>query len=176
MAGAAFTLTAALLWLASSRAGSRLIEHHRWAVHACHVDAVPQFCLWRRSSTDGPSPVRGVFDGVGLVPAGRDASARVELSLKPGGHRITGELQLRWSRAKPALPPEGQAIVRVNGKSILQLPMARLWAEGAVPLDETFDSAIGRNVIDLAIQNNTVSQPSTASERLWLLGLALRPL
>jgi hypothetical protein len=82
-------------WLALA-AAERLRLGHRWAVTLCHLPdpADTQLCLWRRSGPPGGvSPLRGVWNGVGLQLPDHDvgdlwAAAETDLRLPPGRYRI----------------------------------------------------------------------------------------
>jgi len=80
-------------WPALIRAGSRLRDRHRWAVSACQVGENSTLCNWRATerAAGAASPVRGVWNGVGLrVPVGSPAAvaAATEVDLTPGRYRI----------------------------------------------------------------------------------------
>ena len=83
-------------WLVLLRGGEALRAGHRWAVSLCAYPSAGEthLCSWRRAApAAGPSPVRGVWDGIGLRMAPRSgdaprAAARTELSLDRGLYRL----------------------------------------------------------------------------------------
>jgi hypothetical protein len=78
--------------------GQALRDHHRWAATVWHVNGQPQPAFWRRASA-GPSPVRGLADGVTLVlPAGRSEVDAEIVRPDGGGPGPNVELQttLTW--------------------------------------------------------------------------------
>jgi 4-amino-4-deoxy-L-arabinose transferase-like glycosyltransferase len=78
-------------WRGLLAAGTALREHHRWAVCVCDVNGRGSLCNWRATPTgDGAiSPLRGVWDGVGLRAGPPIVSAGSEIALPPGRYRIT---------------------------------------------------------------------------------------
>ena len=174
------TLAVGVLWLGSSRLSATLIEGRRWAVHACDIEARPQFCLWKRVDNGGRSPVKGVFDGVGVVSGNGHAAARTELTLTGGPRRFTAELQLLWTGDRPAAAPQGRASLKANGKILVHMSLEELWAKRTIRVDEVFESLAGINNIELALDaSNPVVPPHPGmapvpgSARLWLLGVRL---
>ncbi len=84
-------------WPACKAIGAHLRERHRFAAHVCRIEGQPHLCLWAPAS-DALSPVRGVYDGVGLAldrhdAAGR-AAARTQLPLAAGSHLLRARLDL----------------------------------------------------------------------------------
>lgn len=86
-----------ILWIVILGAAEALRARHRFAVAICAypVDTEHHLCAWRRSRPPGgSSPVRGVWDGVGLrLGAGVRsddvlAAATTELPLPPGRYRL----------------------------------------------------------------------------------------
>ena len=84
-------------WPRLVRAGAALRDRHRWAVCVCDVAGASRLCNWRAVMTPAPgvaesSPVRGVWDGVGLRVTGitpsASASASSDIVLRPGRYRV----------------------------------------------------------------------------------------
>ena len=94
-------------WLALA-AADRLRLQHRWAVALCRLPAPAdtQLCLWRRAAPlRGASPLRGVWNGVGLRLPDHEvgdvwAAAETDLPLPPGRYRI--EVGVARTSGKPA--------------------------------------------------------------------------
>jgi hypothetical protein len=99
-------------WLALAGA-ERLRLGHRWAVTLCHLPdpADTQLCLWRRSGpAGGVSPLRGVWNGVGLQLPDHEvgdvwAAAETDLRLPPGRYRI--EVGVSRTSGQPGGPAGG---------------------------------------------------------------------
>ena len=53
--------------------------------------AAARICKWRREDTGGASPIRGVWNGLGVLPGGR---ARAEIALPAGRYRVRAALDL----------------------------------------------------------------------------------
>jgi hypothetical protein len=95
-------------WAAALGAGTQLRTRHRWAATVCaYPDAgTTQLCEWRRGPPlVGDSPVRGVWDGVGLRirgAVGDDvvASARTEVPISAGRYRVSAKLSITGARPK----------------------------------------------------------------------------
>lgn len=119
--GAAVVLVFAL-WVVMLAAGAALRARTRWAVSVCSYPTATEthLCNWRRRSpAGGPSPVRGVWDGVGLRiggPAADDvaASAITTLPLDSGRYRLRARLSVLGAGAGPDVVvavTEGQGTV-----------------------------------------------------------------
>ena len=113
------------LWATMLVVGAGLRARHRWAVSLCSypggVAGQSQLCLWSKVlPVSGPSPVRGVWDGVGLRVGGAlgddvHASVRTVLPLPPGRYRV----QARLSVAGKGLPAGAVAVAaRADGRVI----------------------------------------------------------
>jgi hypothetical protein len=66
-------------------------DRHRGAVAVCRVADAATLCRWKAATPgQGASPVRGVWNGVGVSPAGPGATvaAETELALRPGRFQI----------------------------------------------------------------------------------------
>ena len=80
-----------------------LRDRHRWAVCVCHAGEKTTLCNWRATerAAGAVSPVRGVWNGVGLrMPIGSPGAvaAATEIDLPPGRYRI----RARADRLPPA--------------------------------------------------------------------------
>jgi 4-amino-4-deoxy-L-arabinose transferase-like glycosyltransferase len=79
-------------WPRLVSAGDRLRENNRWAVFVCEVAGAKRLCDARAvepAPGAAPSPVRGVWDGFGLVLSGQRAAAAFDVELPPGRYRIS---------------------------------------------------------------------------------------
>jgi 4-amino-4-deoxy-L-arabinose transferase-like glycosyltransferase len=178
---------AALLFIAAlipgaAWAGSRLVEAHRFAIHVLDLDGRKVLGKWRPDSA-GPSPVQGVWDGVGVRLARRDAegraAARTEIELPAGRYLV----RAAWDAA----PPDGvegpeatddvKVVLRVNDQVVEELPLATLLAAGAQgqarPIEAVVEHAGGplRLLLEARGTPAAVRSPATA---VWLSRLSVR--
>jgi 4-amino-4-deoxy-L-arabinose transferase-like glycosyltransferase len=99
-------------WAGLLTLGEFLRAGHRWAVAVCaYPDAAHvQLCSWRRvQPRQGESPVRGVWDGVGLrlrATSRNDvlAAARTIVPLGPGRYRIRAKVSVTGGAGSPTGP------------------------------------------------------------------------
>jgi hypothetical protein len=80
-------------WPALVRGAAAVRDRHRWGVAVCEAAGAPTLCRWKATTPapgHGPSPVRGVWNGVGLIPAapGGTVAAQTELELPPGQFQV----------------------------------------------------------------------------------------
>jgi hypothetical protein len=171
-AGVAATVFACAPALA--RAGARLREHHRWAVHECSLDGRAAYCKWRPSPMKGAlgevPALRGVWNGVGFaVPSSRDSAPtgiafETELSLTPGDYAVSFSVDLA-----PDDTATGELGVAVNGRplgdSLSMDTVAAATRQGrAIPW--TANLHHGGGSVHLAVQlRSGAGHPSV---RLWL--------
>ncbi|HEY0714921.1 MAG TPA: hypothetical protein VGF45_19730 [Polyangia bacterium] len=82
---------AACLLVMTSLLGRKLRESHRFAVHVCEVARAKVACKWRHHGA-GDSPLRGVWNGVGMRlgarAPGEALAARATLPLAAGPYRL----------------------------------------------------------------------------------------
>ena len=134
--GLSVALAVALLllgWPALVRAGDGLRDRHRWAVCVCQVGPGTRLCNWRaepatdrQASGRATSPLRGVWDGVGLrvTGDGTGAAASSDVTVPPGRYRVT-------ARADRGLSPgPGPAHITVQGDG--QIVGAADWPDARV--------------------------------------------
>lgn len=160
------------LWRGGQSLGHRLLQNHRWAVHACHVEQQPQHCLWQRAdaATNTPSPVRGVFDGVGLRLGNAQASAQLNVPLRSGPHVLTAtwEAVPRSTTRHPsraAWPDAVQVEILVNDKLVLRAPPSLAPSN----LSVRFAAQAGNNRIVVRVQGS----PLASGHTLWLDNLRI---
>jgi len=168
------TVVLACLWTPFVTASKHLLDRHRWAVNACRIDGTSNYCLWKRSDKDGAtdSPVKGVFDGVGLAAVDNAAvAAHTDLQLHNAAYVVSGKLRLQWQGAVPATPPQGVAIVKINSNERQQIPLKALFqSQEGVAFKERFHS-LGTTRVELSLVPNPGQD--LAGMRLWLLGLEM---
>jgi len=162
-------------WSLLLAAGEALRSRHRWAVTICEYPSATEahLCAWRRSApAEGPSPVRGTWDGVGLrIAARRDggdnvlAAARTELALETGHYRV----KARASSAHVGEPSRA-ASVTVNGIVIGRVLLSG--PGGEIPVEGTFDHEGGRAVLEIAVKS--LGKPSTIEPKtVWFSQVAV---
>jgi hypothetical protein len=160
-------------WPALLGAGGWLRERDRFAAHVCRIEEGARLCLWAGSG-GGDSPVRGVWDGLGVrLRPGAGASTR--LVLPPGRQQVSARLDLA---PLPVDAPAGGSVALVvgNGAPLASVALAELVAASArgetVPVVATFDHPGGAVVLRLELRD--VAAPLATS--VWLSGLALSAL
>ena len=179
-------------WPTLGWAGERLRERHRFAAHVCQVDGRAEACLWRPAS-GGDSPVRGVWDGLGLALRRRDASgvvaAAAEVVVPAGRWRVETKVDVAPIGAANALSSTGtgtgtgagtgtgtgQVTFSAGGRPVASVPLAQVItasARGAtVPLQATVDHAGGPLPLELRVSLAGPAPPPTTS--LWLAALKI---
>jgi 4-amino-4-deoxy-L-arabinose transferase-like glycosyltransferase len=165
---------AALLfgWPALVRAGTGLRDRHRWAVCVCHAAETTTLCNWRATDrADGAvSPVRGVWNGVGLrLPIGSPAAvgAATEVDLPPGRYRITA----RADRLPPAA-----ALLRLDagGKPVATTEWTAAEAADTVrDLKGVVDHDGGR--LRLELRAEAAPADAILASTVWLSDIRIEP-
>ena len=155
-------------WPAARAVGARLRETHRWAAHVCRIAGAPAVCKWAPEGP-GASPVRGVYDGLGLDLGGRSvAAARLSLDLPAGGHALRARLDLT-----PAAGAAGAACQVTLGPpgARAPIPLADLAAASrrgeTVPVEVPFEASAGAPPVTLQASCSGPAPPVT----VWLSGL-----
>ena len=166
-------------WPALISAGSALRDRHRWAVCVCRVAGTTTLCDWRATATgsDARSPLRGVWDGVGLrLPDARTVAAVSEIDLPPGRYRVTA----RADRPPPAgterSPSAGDARLQLEADQ--QTIGAAAWspneAGDARTLDGTLVHLSGKLRLELRATELTPSR-ATGPTTVWLSDIRVEP-
>jgi hypothetical protein len=148
-------------WSAFLAVGSTLRNHHRWAVTVC---AYPQstdkhLCEWRRVvPLGGDSPVRGVWDGVGLRFGTRSAndvmaSARTDIPVDAGRLRARAAVSV----AGGSLPVGAISVaLRLNGRVVARVVPPAASAAGAsgdsLPLEGVIEHAGGLLGVEIEVE------------------------
>jgi 4-amino-4-deoxy-L-arabinose transferase-like glycosyltransferase len=164
----AWALPAVLLpfvvWPLFLYGGQRLRDRHRWAVHVCRVMAQTRLCQWR-SAGDGDSPLRGVWDGVGV---GRGAGV-LDLELPPGRYRVRAGLDLAPVSAADVTAGTAALVVGASGPVTVSAPaLAALSRAGRVqPVEQEVAHGGGALAVRLVVD----LPPGPA--RVWLGGLVV---
>jgi hypothetical protein len=169
---AAIFLLAAIFigWPALVRAGTVLRERHRWAVCVCTVDDQSRLCQWKpaaRAPGEGRSPVRGVWNGVGLMaPAGgtRVAATATFVDLPSGRYRFTGVVDQLCNDLSSApqvvLSSDGRAIAA----AVLSAPVDSTDESRAQPIEGVIDHRGGNLHLEFTVA-------ATARTTVWLSDL-----
>jgi 4-amino-4-deoxy-L-arabinose transferase-like glycosyltransferase len=157
-------------WPRLVSAGDRLRENNRWAVCVCDVARTKRLCDVRAvEPTPGstPSPVRGVWDGFGLVLAGSRTAAAFDVDLPPGPVRIS------MTAEQVVGPPVRAAVdLSADGGNLAQTP----W-----PIDATPITLSGRMVHpggNLHIELGAARGISTGADgggTLWISSIRVEP-
>jgi 4-amino-4-deoxy-L-arabinose transferase-like glycosyltransferase len=100
------TVAVFVTWPRVVAAGADLRERHRFGVGVCHVGAEARLCAWRPTIPapgEGPSPVRGVWDGIGLQLSTAIAGAATDVELPPGKFRASVVADTRLPMPAPEI-------------------------------------------------------------------------
>jgi 4-amino-4-deoxy-L-arabinose transferase-like glycosyltransferase len=106
--GALALVTVAVVFVAWPRllaAGADLRVKYRWGVGLCQILGEGRLCAWRPTIPapgEGPSPVRGVWDGIGLKLSTAIAGATTDIDVPPGRYRVS----LLADTVDPSVSPE----------------------------------------------------------------------
>ena len=150
--GLAVALAVATLfagWLALLRAGTALRQRHRWAVCVCQAGEKAALCNWRAAPSSGgggASPLRGVWDGVGLRAAAPVVAASSEIELPPGRYRVTA----RADRTPPAATGLGLEL-GADGQTIAHLEWQREQSDPTGVIDATVGHSGGKLRLELRV-------------------------
>lgn len=143
------------VWLLLLGAGEALRARHRFAVTICAypVETEHHLCAWRRSRPPGgASPVRGVWDGVGLrlAAGGRTdevlAAATTELPLPAGHYR----LRARGSFVGPA--GAAIAVSIAAGGGVIARTLMTPAEKDRIPIEGNFDHEGGAIALEVAAE------------------------
>jgi 4-amino-4-deoxy-L-arabinose transferase-like glycosyltransferase len=178
------------LWLFALPYGATLRDRHRFAVSSCQVNHGHTFCSWSRADNGrGPSPVQGVFDGVGIrVGDTCAARAAMTVSLPSGQHRITAHVD-----AGPIPGASGgDAVVSITaspGGLLFETPLSALLGPTLVKdgLDRVIETQGGPVRILLAVNTSPAlglrgalagisrAPPPACRATVWLTNLRIGP-
>lgn len=187
-------------WHLALTGARRLRERHRWAATVCRISSDDaslgvraRICAWRSGSEPPParSPVRGVWDGVGLVlPSAADgatprttaaiAAATTTLALPAGRYLVSGDLTLTGAQPGDTASVMLRGADRVIARTILE-PTFRAIAVDVPEGREVFGdpTVTVRGAVDhdgglFTIRLEAGSGAKTASgggSTVWLTGL-----
>jgi 4-amino-4-deoxy-L-arabinose transferase-like glycosyltransferase len=104
--GLAAVFAVFVTWPSLVAAGADLRDRHRWGVGVCHVEQQPRLCAWRATIPapgEGLSPVRGVWDGIGLQLSTAIAGARTDVAVPPGRYRVSFVADTQVPSASPEI-------------------------------------------------------------------------
>jgi 4-amino-4-deoxy-L-arabinose transferase-like glycosyltransferase len=151
--------------VACSFIGHQLRETNRFAVHVCQVAGANVACKWRHNG-EGISPVRGIWNGVGMRLAARTSgdvlAARAAIALPPGTYRLAAEWDVAPVGDVAPLDAFGEApdaisvTLRANDTAIGATDLATLLAASrrqvALPLSGAFVHAGGPLLLRLEVR------------------------
>jgi hypothetical protein len=159
-------------WPRMVAAGARLRERHRWAACVCTVGASKRVCAFVPTAPappDGPSPVRGVWDGFGLrlSPSAPRVAAATDLELPAGRYRVA----MHAEAAGPA-PDGGRVELRAA-----DAPIARAeWPApgGPITITGNVTHAGGKLRIELSA-SGAILHLGDGVPSLWLSAIEVEP-
>jgi 4-amino-4-deoxy-L-arabinose transferase-like glycosyltransferase len=157
-------------WPRAVAAAAELRARHRFGVCACEVGGRGQICLFRAEAprpSDGRSPVRGVWDGIGVTPDTTPARVAADVELPPGRYRVSALADT----AAAAPVPSARLELRAGGVEVAsaQLPLP----PGVPPrrISGTVDHPGGPlrlEAVAAPITSATMAGTSVAAPTLWL--------
>ena len=120
-------------WPRLVAAGAELRDRHRWAVCLCSLEGHDRLCAWKPTIPapgEGPSGVRGVWNGFGLKLSTALAAAATEVDVPAGRYRVsvTADSDIAGStpEIRVTLTARGQALARTSLPSSAGNPSVRL--------------------------------------------------
>jgi 4-amino-4-deoxy-L-arabinose transferase-like glycosyltransferase len=169
------SLAVAALFFAWPRfvaAGSQVRDLHRWAVAVCRIDGRDRLCSWRSTIPapgEGPSGVRGVWNGLGLKLSTALAAVATDVDLPPGRYRVS----VTADATRPAPSPEVQLDLQASGRTIasagLPLPV------GAAParLEGVMEHTGGNLRIEVHAERIWITPTAFDLPTLWVSDLKI---
>lgn len=165
----AVVLLVLLGWPRLVDAGRSLRDNHRWAAAVCTLRDQPAICQWRPVGSR-PSPVRGVWNGVGLRPrAGEEVAATTEVLLPAGRYRITATVDTAALASAPSI----NVTVR-TAKQPLVIGALPSSGPSTVSLDTFVEHAGGSLPLTFAA-TSIGAGPDDGFPSVWLNDLSIRP-
>jgi hypothetical protein len=159
-------------WPRMVAAGARLRARHRWAACVCTVGGAKRVCGFlptAPTTPDGPSPVRGVWDGFGLrlSPSAPRVAAATDVDLPAGRYRIS----MRADAAGP-VPDGGSLELRAGDAAIARAD----WPQGGSPVTiaGVTQHAGGKLHIELGA-TGAILHPDDGVPSLWLSSIQVEP-
>jgi hypothetical protein len=148
-------------WPRMVAAGAELRARHRWAACACEVSGHGQLCLWRPEAPapgTARSPLRGVWDGIGITPEGRPATVATDVDgVPPGRYRVSAQLDA---------PPGTRVIMRAAGVTLA--PGAPATAAELETRAGVVDHAGGPLRVEVTVEAEPGAVPT-----VWLYDMAI---
>jgi 4-amino-4-deoxy-L-arabinose transferase-like glycosyltransferase len=109
-------------WPRLVASGAALRARHRFAVSVCSLDDHGRICLWRAGApppAGGRSPLRGVWDGVGISTDRGPASAVTDVDLPAGHYRVSALADLPGSAGGPS----ASLVLRLRGTQLASVSL-----------------------------------------------------
>jgi hypothetical protein len=134
-------------------AAAQLRDRHRWGVCVCTLEGESRLCAFRPTAPapgEGPSPVRGVWNGIGLtltLPTGSSAAA-TDVDLPPGRYRISALADTPGAADRP----ETRLELRAHGVTLGAALLPRPTGETPIRIAGVVDHPGGRMQIEVAAQ------------------------
>ncbi|HET6284881.1 MAG TPA: glycosyltransferase family 39 protein [Polyangia bacterium] len=156
-------------WPRLVSAGAAIRDRHRWAATVCTVGDRSQVCSWR-AATPPPSPVRGVWNGVGLRPrADSEVAAVTALPLAAGQYRITATID----SALPSIEPSVDVTLRTGSNAVAEVALPAPAGAPAASVDAIVDHPGG--LLEFRFAAAPIpGRPTSDFPSVWLSDLAVR--
>jgi hypothetical protein len=164
-------------WPRLLHAAAGVRARHRWAVCVCDVAGQSRLCRFRATVPrpgDQTSPLRGVWNGIGVRVEGAEAAAETRLELPPGRYRVSvrgdgGDAAPARAGTDPggAAPPL-RATLRAGGGVLAEEAVA---VGATAILAGDFNHPGGEAVLDLRVGRDAQGAVPTA----WFTDIRVEP-
>jgi 4-amino-4-deoxy-L-arabinose transferase-like glycosyltransferase len=157
-------------WPRMLSAGERLRDQRRWAAAVCTIGGGKRVCAFRPTLPapgQGPSPVRGVWDGFGLRLSATSVAAAARVELPAGSYRITTQVEALGPR-----PAQAAIELRAGTTAIARAP----WPVDATPITLAGSTAHagGKLRVELAARGE-IASATDEIPTLWISQIAVEP-
>jgi hypothetical protein len=159
-------------WPRVVEAGAQMRDGHRWAVNVCTVQGHPQLCQWRATIPapgEGPSGIRGVWNGLGLKLSTALAAAATDLDLPPGRYRISALADT----ARPAPAPEVRLDLLAGARTIASAGLPVPMGAGPARLEGVFEHEGGNLRIEAHAERIWITPTAFDLPTLWISDLKI---
>jgi 4-amino-4-deoxy-L-arabinose transferase-like glycosyltransferase len=160
-------------WPRLVEAAAELRERHRWAASVCQVAGRGRICLWRATIPapgEGPSGVRGVWDGLGLQVSTSFAAAATDVALPAGRYRVSLRADTVVSSSAD---PDARLDLRANGVTLASVSLPAPAGTPPARLTGIVDHAGGNLRVELYAERIWPSPLFVRLPTLWASDLKI---
>jgi 4-amino-4-deoxy-L-arabinose transferase-like glycosyltransferase len=159
-------------WPRAVAAGADLRDRHRWGVGVCHVGQEARLCSWRATIPapgEGVSPVRGVWDGIGLQLSTALAGAKTDVDVPPGKYRIS----FLADTATPMPAPEIRLTLGARKTQLAEVTLPAPAGTAPARVEGTVEHIGGLLDIDVRIERLWTTPTQYALPAIWISDLKI---